>query len=76
MSLRLPKIVPGLYKHYKGKIYKVINIATHTETEEKFVVYHDYLNKNSLWIRPLKMFNETITMEGNIKPRFEKITNI
>ena len=34
-----PEIEPGVYEHYKGARYEVLLIATHSETEEPFVVY-------------------------------------
>ena len=33
------EIIPGIYRHFKGKNYKVLYIATHTETREKLVIY-------------------------------------
>lgn len=65
----------GLYKHYKGKIYEVIGIATHSETLEKLVVYKATYQKEgeNLWVRPLSMFTEEIIVEGKTVRRFEKI---
>ena len=57
----------GLYKHFKGNIYRVIGIATHTETEENIVIYHNVRDVSTLWARPIEMFCETV--DG--KPRFE-----
>lgn len=31
--------VKGIYKHFKGDLYLVEDIATHSETKEKYVVY-------------------------------------
>lgn len=42
------------YKHYKGGIYTVASIATHTETKDGLVIYYDS-NKN-IWARPIEMF--------------------
>lgn len=33
---------PGIYKHYKGGYYRVIGVAKHESTGEKFVIYHSY----------------------------------
>ncbi len=65
----------GLYKHYKGKIYEVIGIATHSETLEKLVVYKATYQKDgeNLWVRPLSMFTESVVVEGKLVKRFEKI---
>jgi len=65
----------GLYKHYKGNIYEVIGIAKHSETLEGMVVYKATYQKEgeNLWVRPLKMFLETVIIEGVEKKRFEKI---
>jgi hypothetical protein len=65
----------GIYRHYKGKLYRVHYIATHSETQEPFVVYEAlYDNKvGSHWVRPLKMFLEMVETKEGIKPRFEYI---
>lgn len=63
---------PGKYKHYKGPYYEVIGIARHSETLEELVVYKALYQPEgeNLWIRPLRMFTETITHEGKAVPRF------
>lgn len=47
-------IVNGIYQHYKGGLYKVIGIASHSETLEKLVIYISLTN-HLLWARPLSM---------------------
>jgi len=65
----------GRYKHFKGKPYEVIGIARHSETLEELVVYkalyESEYGKNALWIRPKKMFLETVEKNGKKIPRFE-----
>jgi hypothetical protein len=66
----------GKYKHYKGKEYKVIGIATHSETLEEMVIYkalYEIEGKgfNSLWVRPKKMFEEKIELNGTMVNRFQ-----
>ena len=51
----------GIYLHYKGNEYEVIDIATHSETEEKMVIYRALYRKFGLWVRPLSMFDETMS---------------
>jgi len=45
-----------IYKHFKGDNYLVVDVATHSETKEKYVVYRRLYGDGSLWIRPLDMF--------------------
>ena len=49
-------VINGVYKHFKGDLYLVVDIATHSETKEKYVVYRGLYGKGELYIRPLDMF--------------------
>ena len=60
----------GRYRHYKGNFYDVIGVARHSETEEKLVVYRPLYGDGALWVRPLAMFTEVVTVEGREVPRF------
>lgn len=53
-------IVRGIYRHYKGNLYEVLEIAKHSETEEVFVVYRALYGDYGVWVRPLGMFTETV----------------
>ncbi len=48
--------INGIYKHFKGDYYLVQDIATHSETQEKVVVYRRLYGDGSLWVRPINMF--------------------
>lgn len=51
------KIVKGgLYRHFKGMYYYVLDVATHSETGEKLVVYQKLYDERDLYVRPLEMF--------------------
>ena len=69
----MKKLELGEYKHFKGGEYKVIGIAKHSETLEDFVVYKALYGKKDLWIRPLKIFLEKVTVNGKKVNRFQKI---
>ncbi len=59
----------GIYRHFKGGIYKVLQIATHSETEEKMVVYQNCAS-GQWWVRPAAMWNETVVRDGQTYLRF------
>lgn len=48
--------IKGIYKHFKGDYYIVEDVATHSETKEKYVVYRGLYGDNNLYIRPYEMF--------------------
>lgn len=66
-------IQPGRYRHYKGKDYEVLGVARHSETEDEFVVYRALYGDRNLWIRPAAMFLETVLVEGQTCPRFQRM---
>lgn len=67
--------IGGIYRHYKGKTYKVIDLARHSETLEWLVVYEClYDNPEAkIWVRPLPMFLEEVQVDGKLVPRFAYI---
>ena len=74
MSNNAEKTVPqGIYRHYKGSLYQVLHTAQHSEIEERLVVYRCLYGEYGVWVRPLDMFTETVTVEGKTVPRFELI---
>ena len=66
-------IQPGRYRHYKGQDYEVLGTATHSETEEEFVVYRALYGERGLWIRPTAMFLEMVEVEGRRVARFLRL---
>lgn len=64
------EIKAGRYRHYKGNLYQVEGVATHSESEEKLVVYRPLYGEQSLWVRPLDMFIEEVEVDGKKQARF------
>ena len=62
--------IGGIYRHYKNKEYKVLALATHTETLEKMVVYQALYGEEAVWVRPLAMFMEMVEIGGKNISRF------
>lgn len=48
--------IKGIYKHFKGDYYLVEDVAIHSETKEKYVVYRALYGDGKLYIRPYDMF--------------------
>jgi hypothetical protein len=72
----LPPLIvtpPGLYRHYKGNLYKVLDTVRHSETLEPFTLYQALYGEHGLWVRPATMFNEEVVIGGVRQPRFTKI---
>lgn len=67
----------GVYRHYKGNEYELIDVAVHSETMEEMVVYRALYGEQRLWVRPAYMWNEEIVLEdGRRVLRFEFIGKV
>ena len=63
----------GEYQHFKGGRYELIAIAKHSETMEEMVVYRALYGEFGLWVRPAKMWEETVERDGKTYQRFTYI---
>lgn len=68
----------GKYKHYKGYDYEVLFVGKHSDTLEEYVVYRglydsEEFGKNPIWVRPVSVFTEMVTVDGKEVPRFNFI---
>ncbi len=62
------------FVHFKGGLYKMLGVACDSETLEQVVVYQALYGSNKIWVRPLNMFFEKITLNGVEIERFKEIT--
>ena len=69
------KLKKGIYKHYRGNLYKVFMTVQHSETEEWMVVYKALYGEEGMWVRPYDMFMEKIVIAGKEVERFAYIGN-
>ncbi len=64
------------YRHFKGAIVEILEVAKDSETLEDMVVYK-HTDTNEIWVRPLSMFLSKVDTEKypDVKQeyRFEKI---
>ncbi len=69
-----------VYRHFKGKYYRIVGVAKHSETLEDMVVYQGLYEHHPLFVRPLSMFEETLDKnkypQANQTKRFMKIEDI
>ena len=60
------------FRHYKGKMSRLLGLAPHSETLEPMAVYQLLYGDFGLWVRPAKMFFEEIEVDGRRTRRFER----
>lgn len=55
-KLKLKECIGKTFKHFKGDIYLLLDIANHTETGEKLVIYKALYGNCEVYARPIDMF--------------------
>ena len=69
----LPADGSRYFRHFKGGQYRFVRTAFDSETQERMVVYQALYGERQYWVRPEKMFFESVTRDGNTFPRFTEI---
>lgn len=73
MELPLPEDGIRFFLHFKGGQYRYIRTAFDSETKERVVIYQALYGDKQYWVRPEKMFFETIERDGRKFSRFTEI---
>lgn len=74
LSLMPPStFASGIYEHYKGNYYLVLFTCKHSETNEEMIIYQALYGNFRIWTRPLIMFTENITFNGQLQSRFKYV---
>jgi len=69
----LPAEGERYFRHFKGGLYRYVCTALDSETQERMVVYQALYGGGKFWVRPEKMFFESVTRDGKTFPRFTEI---
>ncbi|MBR3648489.1 MAG: alpha/beta fold hydrolase [Paludibacteraceae bacterium] len=64
------------FRHFKGGQYRFVRTAFDSETKERMVVYQALYGERQYWVRPEKMFFESVTRDGHTFPRFTEVEKI
>ena len=67
------ELKPGLYRHFKGNLYRLLYVAKHSETLEPMVVYQALYGAMGIWVRPAQMWNEWVDRDDYHGPRFYSV---
>ena len=75
----MKNIKVGKYRHYKGKYYKVVGVARHSDTLQEFVIYRALYDsrefgKKAWWVKPVSLFTKKIKYKNKRVPRFKYIS--
>jgi hypothetical protein len=67
--------IGAIFRHYKGKDYKILSVGRHSEDLSLYVVYQglyhcETFGREPVWVRPAHLFFETVIFEGKEVPRF------
>ena len=69
----MTELRPGLYRHFKGNMYKLLYVAKHSETLEPMVVYQALYGEQGIWVRPASMWFEHVDGDDYHGPGFYPI---
>ena len=56
LAKRYKDMIGNTYRHFKGDLYEVVDIAVHSEKADVLVIYKSKKDPTLVWARPLDMF--------------------
>ena len=66
-------LIGRTFRHFKGNLYRLEGFAKDSETLEEMAVYRALYGERGLWVRPAKLFFETVERDGKTMKRFELV---
>jgi hypothetical protein len=63
----------GFYQHFKGGLYRYVDVVLHHETREPHVTYVGLQGESECWVRPLSLWAEHVVRDGYAGPRFRSL---
>ncbi|WP_317312096.1 DUF1653 domain-containing protein [Clostridium thermobutyricum] len=80
MNRNIEDLKGKVVKHFKGKLYLVVDIVKHSETMQELVLYKALYGEFGLFVRPKEMFLSEVDKikypNCNQKYRFQLISEI
>ena len=73
MNEDIHRLIGREFIHFKGNRYRLEGFAKDSETLEEMVIYRALYGEGGLWVRPAKMFFETVERGGRTIRRFEPV---
>ena len=73
MTSEQQSLVGREFRHFKGNLYRLEGFAKDSETLEPMAIYRALYGDGDLWVRPAKMFFETVERDGKRMKRFELV---
>ena len=63
LAQRYKDMIGNTYRHFKGDLYEVVDIAVHSENAGVLVIYKSKKDHAIVWARPLDMFLSDVDKE-------------
>ena len=64
------------YRHFKGKVYRLVSVAKDSDTLDKIVVYQAMYGDGQMWVRPKDMFFGEVERDGKRMLRFQEVSEV